>query len=324
MKRLALSALLLCSAAHSRCTLRRDAVVAVYAATGAGGAGDNSVAWTRAFFAWFAAPNPALVVDYVADASEVAAYPVGGGCRLAADFPTLELWVQPGGSADNFSTSLGPGGRDNLLDFAASARGHYMGTCAGMYFAAGTCACATRGFRRPRRRRRADAPARPAHCPSPSPPPPRVPDWWFDKFYGEAWMPHWWPTLEGPVRAIATYPEYAPVALADGRTALYWGGPVLGLNHTTSSVPDGATVRATFDSPLLAAPLAAAYRYRGAYVNALLSTAHPEAVAGSGIACAPPLPAGCLTRAQQLANWQWLAAEINDLLGRAWVIPSAL
>jgi len=276
----------LLSRSSARCSLRQDAVIAVYAATGAGGAGDNSVRWTEAFFAWWAAANPALVVDFVRDAREVAAYPAAGACALARDLPRLALWVQPGGSADNFSATLGPGGRDNLLDFAASARGHYMGTCAGMYFAAGSY-------------------------------------WWFDSFYPEAWMPHWFPTLEGPISAVAVYPAYAPIDLADGRSVIYWGGPVLGLNHTTASVPNGATVRATYDSPLVA-PLAAAFRYRGAYVDALLSSAHPEAVAGSGIACDPPLPAGCITPAQQLANWRWLAGEINALLGEAYAVPTVL
>ncbi len=131
--------------------------------------------------------------------------------------------------------------------------------------------------------------------------------------------------MEGPIKPIAVYPDYAPVQLDDGRTVMYWGGPVLGLNHTSAAgVPNGATTLASFDSPLLTAPLGAAYRYRGAYINALFSSPHPEAVAGSGISCAPPLPAGCITPAQQLANWQWIARELNDLLETAYVIPTKL
>ncbi len=79
-----------------------------------------------------------------------------------------------------------------------------------------------------------------------------------------------------------------------------------------------------YDTPLLRAPLGAGYRYRGAYINALLSSVHPEAVAGHGIACAAPLPPGCITAQQQLANWQWLAAEINALLDTQYVVPSSL
>jgi hypothetical protein len=271
----------------SKCAVRKDADIIVYAAIGAGGVGDNSIAWTRAFFSWLVSANPSLVVDYAEDPSQFSGYPSdASGCKLTS-FASLKLWVQPGGSADNMTTSLGPGGRDNLLDFAASAQGHFMGTCAGYYYAAGSW-------------------------------------WWFDDFYPMAWAPHWWPTVEGPLSPIAVYPDYAPVQLSDGRTVLYWGGPVLGLNKTAAAIPNGATELVKYASPLLAAPLGAAYRYEGTYIKALFSSAHPEAVAGSGIACSPPLPAGCITPAQQLSNWRWLGAEINALLGTSFVIPTSL
>ena len=195
--------LCLLPAAAALCDLKRNAVVAVYAATGAGGVGDNSAAWTRAFFTWFSAPNPSLVVDYIVEPKDIANY-YSDGCQLATGFPSLLLWVQPGGSADNYSASLGPGGRDNILDFAASKNGHVMGTCAGFYYAAGTY-------------------------------------WWFDDFYPEAWMPHWFPTVEGPLSPIAVYPNYAPVQLSDGRTVIYWGGvrfatPALSSNNSAPSL----------------------------------------------------------------------------------------
>jgi hypothetical protein len=271
---------------HALCHLKKDAVVAVYAATDAGGVGTNSAVWTKAFFTWFSAPNPTLIVDFIVDPLEISDY-YTTGCQLATGFPDLALWVQPGGSADNYSTSLGPGGRDNILDFAASPNGHLMGTCAGFYYMSGSY-------------------------------------WWFDSFFPEAWMPHLWPTVEGPIKQIAVYPDYAPVTLDDGRTVIYWGGPVLGLNHTTASVPNGAETRVSFKTPLLQTPLGAAYRYKGEYVDALFNSPHPEAVAGSGISCSPPLPAGCITPAQQLENWRWLAAEINLLLGTAYTVPTTL
>ena len=137
-------------------------------------------------------------------------------------------------------------------------------------------------------------------------------------------MPHWFPTVEGDLQELAVYPNYAPVKLQDGRSVIYWGGPTLGYNATGSAVPNGAAVLARFDSPLLASPLPAAFHYKGAYVKALFNTPHPEAQAGVGLACSPPLPAGCLTAAQQLANWRWLAASINELLGTQWAIPSSL
>jgi hypothetical protein len=136
----ALSAATLCvllSSAAALCSLKKDVVVAVYAATGAGGVGDNSAVWTRSFFDWFSAPNPSLVVDYVTEPRDISNY-YTDGCQLATGFPDLALWVQPGGSADNYSSSLGPGGRDNVLDFAASKQGHVYATCAGFYWSAGS------------------------------------------------------------------------------------------------------------------------------------------------------------------------------------------
>ena len=169
-----LRALALCAlaaAAAARCSLPADTTVAVYADSGAG---ENSVAWTRAFFSWLAAANPALKVGYVADAREIAAYPAPDACALAR-LPSLKLWVQPGGSADNQSTALGPGGRDNILDFADSARGHVLATCAGFYLFAGSY-------------------------------------WWFDQFYPLAWAPHFFPTGEGAAvgRALSLHPLTAP------------------------------------------------------------------------------------------------------------------
>ena len=147
------------------CSLKKDTVVAVYSAKDWGGVGDNSAAWTEAFFSWFAAPNPSLIVDYITEPKDISNY-YSDGCQLATAFPDLKLWVQPGGSADNMSQSLGPGGRDNLLDFAASEKGHYMGTCAGFYYAAGSY-------------------------------------WWFSEFFPEAWMPQCVSTA--PKRLILFY-----------------------------------------------------------------------------------------------------------------------
>lgn len=265
------------------CSLPKDSNVVVYASTGAGGVGDNSAAWTRQFFTWVQTKNPDLVVGYVEDASEISTQ----SCNLIT-FPDLKLWVQPGGSADNQTLSLGPGGRDNILNFADTPQGHILATCAGFYYMAGSY-------------------------------------WWYDSFYPIAWAPHFWPTVEGPIVPIAAYPNYAPVKLSDGRTVLYWGGPTLGLNHTGSSVPyPGGEQLVSFDTPLLEKPLGAAFRYHGAHVKALFSSPHPEAVAGQGVTCSPPLPPGCITPAEQLANWVWLAKQLNDLTGESWVIPTAL
>ncbi len=68
----------------------------------------------------------------------------------------------------------------------------------------------------------------------------------------------------------------------------------------------------------------AVVRYRGAYVHALFASPHPEAAADGSLQCAPPAPRACLTPAQQLRNWRFLAAELNALLGAAFVVPDEL
>ena len=276
----------------SICSVPKSTNVVVYSATGWGGVGEYSDIWTRAFFAWFSAaqvPSSPLEVAFVTDATELSTY-YTDGCKLSDSnaFPSLVLYVHPGGSADNASTSLGPGGRDNILDFAASLNGHLMATCAGFYYLAGTY-------------------------------------WWKDTFYPEAWMPHLFPTVEGDITAIATYPNYAPTTLDDGRTVIYWGGPTLGLNHTGASLPfPTSKLLASFNAQSLPHTLPAAIQYNGQYVRALLNSPHPEAQSGVGLSCSAPLPPGCITLKQQLENWIWLAKEINALTGQEWIIPTKL
>lgn len=280
---------------RAACSIRRDADIAVLADEAAG-VGVNSNRWTRSFFAWFGGANADLVVSFVESASEInTLYP--GGCILSdeAALPRLRLWVQPGGSADNQSAQLGPGGRDNLLNFAAQrGRGHYMGTCAGAYYAAGTYWWSE-----------GDAPAR---------------------FFPNAWQAHWLPTVEGPIRELAVYPAYTATRLSNGLSQVYWGGPALGYEKTTSALPDGATLLSEYDDARLppGASIPASFIYRGEFIEALLNSPHPEAEAGVGLSCEPPLPPGCITSEQQLANWQWLAAQINELTGSEWVVPTQL
>jgi hypothetical protein len=175
------------------------------------------------------------------------------------------LWVQPGGSSDNQTLALGPMGRDNILNFAARDGASVYATCAGYYYSAGA---------EPRRRcSRLLISSTLAGS-----------YWWFDKFYPSAWMMHLWPTVEGPISPIAvcaarqtkrekgfeitgsafqplhaapaaicltffslcSYPAFAPTPLSNDLTALYWGGPALGLNKTTPAIPNGAAVLAYF------------------------------------------------------------------------------
>jgi hypothetical protein len=173
------------------------------------------------------------------------------GCDLQA-FPRLRLWVQPGGSSDNQTLAIGPKGRDNILNFAARSGASVYATCAGYYYSAGA-----------ELRRRCSRFAMPMSSTLAGS------YWWFEKFYPSAWMMHLWPTVEGPISPIAvcaqpcsrsprrcchlshvfcrcSYPAFAPTPLSNDLSALYWGGPALGLNKTTAAIPNGATVLAYF------------------------------------------------------------------------------
>ncbi len=105
------------AARDPHCPIQPTTTIAIYADTN-GGAGHNSVAWTARFFTWWASVNPPNALEYaLIDTAASIADPVTG-CDLLA-FPLLRLWVQPGGSSDNQTLALGPGGRDNILNFPA-------------------------------------------------------------------------------------------------------------------------------------------------------------------------------------------------------------
>ena len=181
----------------------------------------------------------------------------------------------------------GPNGRDNILNYLfGSASAHYMGTCAGMYYASGTY-------------------------------------WWQGEYYGDFYFtPHLYPTVEGPIVAIADYPSYAPTTISlagsasENSTMVYYGGPASGLNFTTNKVP--GTILSRYGDIPGGVPASVIHN------QLLLHSPHPEAVAGVHLECAAPLPPGCITSAQQLINWQWLAGEINAFLGTSWSIPTKL
>eukprot|EP00854_Cymbomonas_tetramitiformis_P007953 gene7953-9448_t len=106
-------------------------MVAVYSDTN-GGVGPGSAKWTQAFFSWWTDLNPELRVAYITNAKQL------DDCDSLKAYSKLQLWVQPGGNAEEQSAALGPGGRDNVLDFAASSHGHVYATCAGWYYSAGS------------------------------------------------------------------------------------------------------------------------------------------------------------------------------------------
>ena len=260
------------TASSAACPIAQDTDIVVYTDNGVG---PYSRAWTLAFYTWWAAANVGTL-NYM----EVSAVNINTDCSLLS-FPNLKLFTLPGGAADNTSQSLGTGGRDNLLDwiYYGFPGAHFMGTCAGMYYAAGSY-------------------------------------WWDGEFYGQPWAPHWIPTTEGPIHEIASYPAYAPTLLSNGLTVVYYGGPGSGIKNTTSTIP-GEKI-ATYVN-VADGSVPAVVRYG----SLVLFSPHPEAVEGVGLECAPPLPAGCITEAQRLANWRFLASTINDALGTAWVIPES-
>jgi hypothetical protein len=268
--------------ARAACPLSRDTVIAVYADTD-GGVGTHSALWTKAFYSWWTLP--AGSVAYFEKAGDLA------DCRPLSSYEGLLLWTQPGGEANNQSVALGPAGRDNILDFAASSHGHVYATCAGWYWATGQY-------------------------------------WWYGGFFPSAWMPHWWPTVEGPITAIAAYPLYAPAKLSvvaggSSLTAIYYGGPCMGCVNTTAALPPGAEALAYFDMPNVPKNVPAIVRYRGEFINALFSSPHPEATA-TDLPCDPPAPPNCITADEQLSNWRFLASTLNEMLGTSYPVPTGL
>ena len=217
---------------------------------------------------------------------ELSADNIAIDCSLD-EFASLALYVQPGGDASEQSSALGPSGRDNILNYLFYVKGaHYQGTCAGSFYASGTY-------------------------------------WWNDVFEGAyAFTPHLFPTQEGPIAELARYPAYTAttVTTSDGdKTMIYYGGPALGLNYTSKMAASAGTVLSTY-SDIRGGAIAATVRTP----QLLLHSPHPEAVEGVHLACDPPLPPGCITAEQRLENWQWLAATINDFLGKSWVVPAKL
>lgn len=271
-------------ASTAGCPLTPTTSVAVYADED-GGVGPGSHAWTAAFFTWWAAANPDEL-EWV----ELSSAALTTDCALT-DFPSVKLYVQPGGDAFNQSTALGVAGRDNLLNYLYFVTdAHYMGTCAGWFYAAGTY-------------------------------------FWHSEFFGDFYFtPHLFPTVEGPIASVANYPEYAPTTVVDAATGetstqIYYGGPTLGLNRTSAAGTPG-TVLATYRDATGAG--GSTLPSSVSYGRLLLHSTHPEAVEGVHLSCDAPLPPGCITPAQRLANWKWLARAVNAHLGTSWVVPGKL
>ena len=104
----------------STCPIRSDTTVVYSIASGVGAA---SQVWVEDLLWWWASSDPSLKYQSLA-ASETQA------CALAK-FPSLRVFVNPGGDAYNQLSALGATGRQNVLDFVARGDTAYVGFCAG-------------------------------------------------------------------------------------------------------------------------------------------------------------------------------------------------
>jgi hypothetical protein len=92
------------------------------------------------------------------------------------------VYVQPGGDAYSQQNSIGDTGKANILKYIESKRGIYLGTCAGWFFAS-------------------------------------------DGYYWEGVKYDWpnllgkFPTTEGSIHEIATYPNYAMTDTSSGESS---------------------------------------------------------------------------------------------------------
>ena len=119
---------------------------------------------------------------------------------LKTSYPNLKMWVQPGGNAYDQQSALGATGKANINAFIVD-QGAYLGVCAGAYFAAPNY-------------------------------------WWEGKYYAHPNLLGAYPvTMEGAISSIAPWPGYAMTVLSNGRNAIYYGGPTVGLQRTNAGDP---------------------------------------------------------------------------------------
>lgn len=194
----------------------------------------------------------------------------GQACtNLRTTYPNLKLWVQPGGDAYDQQSALGAAGKANIAAFI-KAGGAYFGVCAGAYYAA------------------------PGY-------------WWEGTYYAHPYLLGAYPVvLEGAISAIAPWPGYAMTTLDNGRHAIYYGGPTIGLSRTASTSLVGVKEAAFAD---IAGQLPAVITSG----KLLLTSVHLEAFEGDGITG--------LTTADREANYVYLAGLINRTAGTSFLVP---
>jgi hypothetical protein len=191
--------------------------------------------------------------------------------NLVSTYPNLRMWVQPGGNAYDQQVALGATGKANINDFIDKG-GAYLGVCAGAYYAA--------------------------------------PDyWWEGEHYAHPHLLGAYPrTMEGAISRIAPWPGYAMTALDNGRNAIYYGGPTIGLQHTRLANLAGERTAsfASIDGQLPAVII---------YGNLLLTSVHLEAFEGDESAG--------LGTADRIENYKYLATLINRVARTNFEVPEA-
>jgi Biotin-protein ligase, N terminal len=191
-------------------------------------------------------------------------------CRnLKSTYPNLRMWVQPGGNAYDQQGALGATGKANINGFIDKG-GAYLGVCAGAYYAA--------------------------------------PDyWWEGEHYAHPHLLGAYPrTMEGAISRIAPWPGYAMTVLSNGRNAIYYGGPTIGLQHTNMTTLAGEKVAsfASIEGQLPAVII---------YGNLLLTSVHLEAFEDD--------ESSGLSTADRIENYRYLATLINRVARTNFRIP---
>ena len=191
--------------------------------------------------------------------------------NLRTAYPNLKMWVQPGGNAYDQQSALGATGKTNINRFIADG-GAYFGACAGAYYAT------------------------PSY-------------WWEGKFYAHPNLLGAYPvTMEGAVASIAPWPGFAVTTLSNGRNAIYYGGPTIGLQNTPLATLLGEA-NASFASIPGGLP---AVIVQG---RLLLTSVHLEAFENDGISGLDPT--------DRVENYKYLATLINRVAGTHFVVPPA-
>ena len=107
-----------------------------------------------------------------------------------------------------------------------------------------------------------------------------------------------YPTVEGPISSIAEYPAYNVTRMSNGLKMIYYGGPTRGWQQTPHDTPGKVLLTyASMPSNLPAAVAAGQMLFLGV---------HPEAYENWGVSG--------LTTEQRIANYNWLANQISNLL----------